>query len=301
MPVQKVAVEQFRNETGLQRFRREESEREAAEKQRQKDAEQARIQPLLDEQNDLLRQLRTEQAQNLYSGPSEELQERCTRVPDAVPGSVDEIRAQVRDAFNGFRLQAEQEGLTLTQSGIEKMSRVAAQNTRVDYREQDNFAILFQTMESYGLFTAHDRTLPAPQEQGQRREEPVTPALDLEHLNTDTKAGRQEAARIMLSENQFEAASWFAQFTAQIQKDFHYQLDQQETEAICNKMRQTNRSWTSAKNWSLSRLDCIKQGSLPQALYYPSERLDLLIEQTDTNSYAGRRALRQAEQQLLGR
>jgi hypothetical protein len=238
---------------------------------------------------------RSELAATIFTAPSAELESRCTQAEN-ITGTVQEIRAQVHRAFDEWLSRASDEGLTIYPSGLEKLRRAAAANTRVDFRDPQSFCELFDVLEALSIFTSQDRTLPERAPSPEVGERP----RDLESLDTSTQQGRSEAARLMLAENQSEAASHFASFAAQIQRDFNYTLDPQETESLCSQMRVMNRSWTNQRAWSDSRRELVKKGLLPQNLLTPSEKLDELIE-TTPNTWQGRQFLKTQERFLNAR
>ena len=196
-PTQKIEAPAYDGRTGLQKFT-------ATETAREKEAQDEVIRNAETALADSLQARRDDIARTIFTEPSAELQERCTLISGRVAGSVEDIRAQIHEAFNSFRLESENSGVRLEPAGIEKMNRVAAQNMKVDYRDPQSFSELFNLLESLNCFTDHDRTITRQPE----RVEPIAqPQRTLEGLNTDTVEGRKQASALMLQENQYEAAS----------------------------------------------------------------------------------------------
>lgn len=303
MPVTKIEVAPYDSRSGLAKFTAAEEAREQSESQRAEELATAPLRAIEAARVESMRVLREEHARYVFTAPSAELAARCAQIPENLEvQSVEQFRSQIRDSFNTWRLSAENDGLTLSQSGLEKLRRAAAANTSVDFRDPQSFCELYVLLENLGCFTDSDRTIQRPEPQPQERaqtERSRRTLADLESVNTDTRAGRAEASQILMEDMQLEVRTWYNAFADSLVRNFDHYLTNQETKAICNQMTLMNRSWTNAKNWDLSRIELVKKGLLPQNLRYRNEILDDLIESGDTRSYTGRREL-QRQERLLG-
>jgi hypothetical protein len=280
-------TEPFRKESGLAKFTREEAARE-------KDAQDAVMRPALQENAKLLRQLMESDSVTLYIQPSKYL---ATLAPGAEDGSKwngvspDQIRGAIQTAYTAFEKSIAAEG-RVAESGRAKIYRLADVNRAIDWTSESSFYHAYLLLKTLGeldddFIESEESETPQP--------------FDLEHLNLDSRSGKKEAERVMMQDMQGEALTWYTAFADSLVKNFQHYLDEKETKAVCNQMRKMNRSWTNASLWDLSRQECVAQGTLPKELLYPDERFAAIIadDSVDTSSYAGRRALKMMEQQIL--
>jgi len=288
-PVATYGVTTYDNRSGLAKYIEQYEREAAAAEQAKAEAEQARIQPLLDEQQELLKKLRSETAQSFYTMPSQELAD-APKAPDNITDDVATIRAQVRDAFNEFRLQAEQQGVKFEQTGVEKLSKAVVQNPAIEWRKPESFQLLYQAMEDADCFSERDRTLPVG-EQPQPEPAPVKPkALDLESMNTSTRSG-QRAAKELCDAEYFtiEGRTMMKDWEAQIYRDYGVLLDDDQKVSVVNWIVKWNKNPLAHETWNAARRALGKAQVIPQ-MFTQDEILAERLEVSNLTNYEDRRA-----------
>ena len=304
VPVHKVApTEPFRNETGLQKFQREEKERERREERARKAEAERPIRKAQEEHSRLLRELIDA---DILAGLDTESQFLAATAPNIGNGSQfngispEAIRATIRCAFSEFEDSIASEG-KFTEKGRLRCQQVARANCEVDWTRVAAWSQLFYLLRTAGeMRQDHFIETPTPLAQPVER----TPTLaDLEQSDTSTREGRKQAAALLMHSMQGETLEWYRAFADSLAQNLGHYLTDAETSAVISVMKARNYNFTNAKDWDRARLCCVRQGTLSKTLMYPAEKLDELISETDfsTNEFEKKRELRKAERLLMGR
>jgi hypothetical protein len=268
------------------RLEREEREKKEAEKRK---AEA----PLLAVQTKISRnllKLRKAQAENLFIVPSEELGAMCTHVPENVPGTVDEIREQIKSAITTGLA-----GIPIHESGVAKIRKVAAKNLTIDIRQPENIRKIYDYMNDLGVFTSEDVTVPRPVapvvQPGPER------APDLSELETLNLSSREGAARGRELANahyySVEAAAVYQRWTSFLYDTFKYVLTAEAKKAAIQFFIDTNSSYLDPKAWEKARRSLVRRGLMPRTCLTPEEVVAEQWEQRSDRSdtFAARKEL----------
>jgi hypothetical protein len=294
-PVQKTEAQPYERGTGLQKFRATYDAEQEAEKQRQ---EEIKMQPVRAAERDIstsLRNLIDADIPTLYTLESKYL---SSQAPNAGDGSQwnnvspEEIRASVRRAFSEFEDAFAPEG-HLTAEGKNRLLRLSRVNLSTDWTDASAWAFGLRLLQLAGELDDDFIPTPAP-------EQPIAGKTldDLESLDLGSRGGRDEAAKLMMRDMQQGAYEWHQAFVDSLVRDFNHTLTDAQTQSVVEIMKKRNLNFCSAADWGKARRACIKFGTLPQTLRYPSEILDDLIE-ISPNTYAGKMELKRQER-LLG-
>jgi hypothetical protein len=277
--------------TTLKQFQAQETERERREVD-------AKIAPLVVAHQDALRKLRTVQADALFKIPSEEVAAMTSHIPDHVEGSVEEIRTQIRTAFDAARAELTQRGVTLHDSGRNKMQAVSRLNLNVDWRVSANWRELYDLMSGLYVFTTSDVTVPEPVQSSGPEPEP-----SLDHLLATVSAESTEGRKQLIAAvaeaaitGEFRAC-WQA-FVTSIHENFGHLLTELEKQAVYNTMLRRNMSLSRPADYDAVRVALVQAGTLPKNLVYPAERLSLDLENADLNDRDVRREFARRTHQL---
>jgi hypothetical protein len=271
----------------------------------QEEAREAPLRAAKGEHSRLLTQLVEQDIPTLYSAPSTYLEATAPSVGtgDQFNGiSPESIRATIRKAFSEFE-DSLSEG-KLTMSGKQKMQNVARANLNIDTTQAAAWQQIFTLLRTSGeILDQGDSDQPdfivnEIQEEPEQRES-LTQTLDAN--STFDRTGRKAIADSMMGDMQDEAAKAFQIFNASIEREFNYSFSDSDTQSLIEVMKQRNLLFTSQKAWSEAKLVCIKRGLLPRSLMSKQELFDEMIENADTQSYAGRQELKRQERLLLGR
>jgi hypothetical protein len=264
--------------TLISRLRREEEE-----------ARQAPVTAAINALSQTMLELRVAQADALFKIPSEELAAMTTASPENIEGTVDELRSQIRAAFDAAKAELAQRGVTLHDSGKSKMQAVSRLNLNVEWRVPSNWIKLYEHMTDLNVFAGEDVTVPQPVV-----EETPLPKQSLDELlqtvSAETTEGRKklvEAVTDSVLTGEFRAC-WQA-FLASISENFGYVFTEAEKKLIYDTMVRRNLSLKLPKHYDLVRVALTQAGSLPQHLLYPAERLALDVETADLNDREIRR------------
>lgn len=278
-PIKIKNAEYEDSKTLIARLQREEAE-----------AREAPVTAAINELSKTMVQLRAAKADALFKIPSEDLAAVTTATPDNVAGSVGEIRAQIKTAFDDALAQLAQSGVTLHDSGTDKMRAVSRLNVNVDWRETANWLRLYDVMMDLVVFTESDATTPQPIVEETPAE--PKPTLDelLETVSAESTEGRKrliEAVTDDVLTGEFRVC-WSA-FIASITQNFGYVLTEAEKKLFFDTMTRRNKNFKRPADYDEVRVALVQVGSLPQHLLYPAERLALDVENADLNDREVRR------------
>jgi hypothetical protein len=237
----------------------------------------------------------------LTVAPSDFLTEHCQHVSGPAM-SPETVTAKIREAFNKFRLDLEQTGVTLHRSATPKFQKVIAQNPTVDLRVVSNWQTIYDTMSELGCFTDADRTVkqeqPAPPVERQTR-----PRWDeVEKINISAGSDSEREARrlttnLMTQELQVHYDRW----AQSLIDEFGHYLTEKQTRAACDWFTNNSHRYSPLlpKSWDVCRRSLVSQLILPDILR-PDERAarDLENLNLSTMSFDERRALRNRLQRL---
>ncbi len=130
--------------------------------------------------------------------------------------------------------------------------------------------------------------------------EPVVPQKkltvdDLESIGTTTREGARLARQIVADAvfgDDGQARQAFQQFVAHVARAFGHNLTEDEQREIINWFQKNNRSFLS-NSYDQCRVNLVKRGILPATCLTEEEVLEGSIENVDTQSWEGRRRLKQ--------
>jgi|HubBroStandDraft_4_1064222.scaffolds.fasta_scaffold12996_5 hypothetical protein len=245
---------------------------------------------------------RDRQRRWLTVAPSDYLTEHCTHAPTRVNGTPQTIAAEIREAFNKFRLDLEQTGVTLHPSANAQFQRVAEQNPTVDLRVVSNWEILYNVMSELGCFG--DKDIIVKQQPVQPVEQQTRPSWDdVEKINISAGSDSERKARklttnLMTQELQVHYDRW----AQSLIDEFGHYLTEKQTRAACDWF--TNNSHRHSpllpKSWDACRRSLVSQMILPDNCQRPDEREAQTIENLNlsTMSFDEKRALRNRLQRL---
>jgi hypothetical protein len=268
----------------------------------QKQQSEAAIQQSVAELTDTMIQLRAAQREALFKVPSEELAAVTSQVPEYVEGSVDEVRSQIKSALHTVIMELSRSGVTLRDSGRDKMVVVSRLNLTVDWRVAANWRKLYEHMSESGLnvFTDEDVSLP------KKPEPPApTPTIDaiLNQNNGETTEGRKRMVKAV--EDTLINREWrncWAGFANSIYYNFDgYMLNEREKQTFYDTMVRRNLSLNRPADYDTCRVALVRSGDLGKGfphLLYPSEILASQIEDADLNDREVRRQIAQRTRQL---
>jgi hypothetical protein len=253
-------------------------------------ARQAPVTAAINALSQTMLQLRAAKADALFKIPSEDLSAVTTAAPANIPGTVEELRAQIKSAFSIAIIELSRAGIIVHDSGKEKMQAVSRLNLDVDWRIAENWQKLYEVMSTGGLavFTDEDVTVPQPVEEPPVEPQPTLDEL-LETISAESPEGRKklvDAVTEDLVTGEYRAC-WTA-FVASIYENFNYVLNDREKRLIYDTLLRRGRL-NSPKDYDAVRVNLVQAGSLPQNLLYPAERLALEVESADLNDREVRR------------
>jgi hypothetical protein len=277
-PIKIKNAEYEDSKTLIARLQREEAE-----------AREAPVTAAINELSKTMVQLRAAKADALFKIPSEDLAAVTTATPDNVAGSVGEIRAQIKTAFDDALAQLAQSGVTLHDSGTDKMRKVSRLNVNVDWRVSSNWVKLYELMNDLNVFAGPDVTAPQPVFEETPAPKPTLDEL-LATVSAESTDGRKtlvEAVTDSVLTGEFRTC-WQA-FIASISENFGYVFTEAEKKLIYDTMVRRNLSFKLPRHYDLVRVALTQAGSLPQHLLYPAERLALDVENADLNDREVRR------------
>jgi hypothetical protein len=281
---------EIKNATGYQtkaEFLAEEARKtQEAEARRQEEALRP-IRKLEQELNDKVLAERDRQRGWMFISSSDYLTEHCIHAPARVEGTAETITAQIRDAFNEFRLDLEQKGVKLHQSAMEKFRQIAEQNPTVDLRIVSNWLILYSHMDEYGVFTDADRTV--KQEQPKKPEQPAPkPTLaDIETL-PDTDEGRRKAKEVVEDLIYEQAGPTFQRWLTDLSERFGFTPTEDDRRYILNELfPRNNWSYLDERNFCRARRAMVAQHRWSDALLTRDEILARNIEQGEALTTLG--------------
>jgi len=243
----------------------------------QKELAKAEIKKAEAELNDTLIQLRAAQRDALFKIPSEELAAVTTQLPEHVTGSVDEIRSQVKGAFHTVIIELSRSGVTLHDSGRDKMVVVSRLNLIVDWRVATNWRKLYEHMSSLNVFTDEDVTAQKPVVV----EAPKPTIGDLEKINigagTESERLYSDYGFVPTAAQHKYVMDWFAR---QVQG--------------ANPM--------ILSSWDAARRSAVSVGVFPNHMLTPREQASLDLENLNlaTMSFDEKRQLKNRLQRLQG-
>jgi hypothetical protein len=254
-------------------------------------ARQAPVTAAINALSQTMLQLRAAKADALFKIPSEDLSAVTTAAPANIPGTVEELRAQIKSAFSVAIIELSRAGIIVHDSGKEKMWAVSRLNLDVDWRIADNWQKLYEVMAPGGLavFADEDVTVPQPVEEPPVEPQPTLDEL-LETISAESTDGRKklvEAVTDSVLTGEFRTC-WQA-FIESIAQNFGYVFTEAEKKLIYDTMVRRNLSFKLPKHYDLVRVALTQAGSLPQNLLYPAERLALEVESADLNDREVRR------------
>lgn len=258
-------------------------------KREEVEAREAPVTAAINELSKTMVQLRAAKADALFKIPSEDLSAAAIAAPENIPGTVEEIRGEIKTALDSALAELEREGVTLHDSGKEKMKAVSRLNLNVDWRIEANWKTLYDVMVVLAVFTDEDVTVPQPVVE----ETPVPKqSLDelLQTISAESTEGRKklvEAVTDSVLTGEFRTC-WQA-FIASIAQDFGYAFTEAEKKLIYDTMVRRNLSFKLPKHYDLVRVALTQAGSLPRHLVYPAEQLALDVESADLNDREVRR------------
>jgi hypothetical protein len=284
-------------------FLAEEARKQRQAEERRQERELRPLRELQQQSNVEILAERDRQRRWLTIAPSDFLTEHCTHAPARVNGTPETVVAEIRDAFNKFRLDLEQTGVTLHRSATPKFQRVIAQNPTVDLRVVSNWQTVYDTMSELGCFTDADRTV--------KQDQPVPPVEkrtrpswdEVEKINISAGSDSEREARrlttnLMTQELQVHYDRW----AQSLIDEFGHYLTEKQTRAACNWF--TNNSHRHSpllpKSWDACRRSLVSQMILPDNCLRPDERVARDLESTDLSrlSFDERRALTTRLQRL---
>lgn len=253
-------------------------EREAAE--RKKEAEEKPIREAQAAFSRTLVKLRAAQAENLFINRSEELAAKCSPVPDHVPGTVEEIRQQIKDAFESLPQELSREGMTLHACGLEKVKKIAQLNPTIDIRQPANWRAIFDHANELGALKADDVTVPTPQP------EPVKPPEhsdartmdDLLAVDAGTQEGQRAAREIADDLYASEVAPLYQEWIDLIYRTFNHVVNRKDADLIAEWFATNNKSWLRHESYNECRRYLVSIHHWPDSMLLPHERSLLEIE-----------------------
>jgi hypothetical protein len=238
---------------------------------------------------------RDRQRRWLTVAPSDYLTEHCVHISGPAM-SPETMTAKIREAFNKFRLDLEQTGVTLHPSANAKFQKVAEQNPTVDLRVVSNWEILYNVMSELGCFG--DKDITVKQQPVQPVDKQTRPSWgDVEKINISAGSDSEREARrlttnLMTQELQVHYDRW----AQSLIDEFGHYLTEKQTRAACDWF--TNNSHRHSpllpKSWDACRRSLVSQMILPDNCQRPDEREAQAIESLNltTISFDDKRALR---------
>jgi len=266
----------------------------------QKQQSEAKTQQLVEELNDTVLQLRAAQRDALFKIPSEELAAMTTQVPEHITGSVDEIRSQVKSALHTIIVELARGGVTLRESGRDKMVAVSRLNLTVDWRVAANWRKLYEHMSESGLnvFTDEDVTAPKPVVE----EAPKPTIGDLEKINIGAGTESERRARhlvtnLMAAEIQPIADRWYEH----LYSDYGFVPTAAQHKYVMDWFGQGANPMILS-SWDAARRSAVSVGVFPNHMLTPREQASLDLENLNlaTMSFDDKRQLKNRLQRLQG-
>lgn len=264
----------------------------------QKEQREAEKKQMVGDLNGTMIQLRAAQRDALFKIPSDYLTEHCTLTATRVNGTPETIAAEIRDAFNKFRINLVQRGVTLHQGAMQKFRKVAEVNPTVDLRIVSNIQIVYEYMDEIGVFADADRKV--------KQEPPVQPAprhnLDklLETVSAESTEGRKKLQEAIVdSLVNREWANCWAGFADSLYKNFDkFMLTERQKQTFYDTMVRRNLNLNRPADYDTCRVALVRSGDLPSHLLYPTEKLAHEVEDADMNDYNVRREFARRTRQL---
>ena len=223
------------------------------------------MKPILDEQQNLLRQLRDQQISALFTTESEELNEQCPLIKDGdftEQDSVESIRLRIREAFDAARLILEDvDGVRLEPTALPKCQAVSKKNLRVRWTVSQAWEILIRYMIDLGALTSHDITYlqvtaPVSQEQSS---DPLAEMMN----QPATREGERKARELgNVSYWTTEAADMYAKWAQSIYDAWSVTLTEKQKQAVIQYFLDTNKSFLRYESWNEARRYLVKAGIL---------------------------------------
>jgi hypothetical protein len=249
-----------------------------AEARRQEEALRP-IRKLEQELNDKVLAERDRQRKWMFISSSDYLTEHCIHAPARVESTAEKITAQIRDAFNEFRLDLEQKGVKLHQSAMEKFRQVAEQNPTVDLRIVSNWLILYSHMDEYGVFTDADRTVKQEQPKKPAQPTPQPTLADIEAL-PDTVEGRKKAKEVVEGLIYEQAGPTFQRWLTDLSERFGFIPTENDRRFILDDLfPRNNWSYIDPRNYDRARRAMVAQHRWPESLLTLDEQLCISLEQ----------------------
>ncbi len=284
-------------------FLREENARQEAEARRKKEQEERPLRELTERSNVEILQERDRQRRWLTVAPSDYLTEHCTHAPARVNGTPETVAAEIRGAFNKFRLDLEQTGVTLHRSATPKFQRVIAQNPTIDLRLESNWRLIYDRMSELGCFTDADRTV-REQQPAQPVEQQTRPSWDdVEKINISAGSDSERKARTLVTSLMTtEIQPKFDRWAHSLIDEFGHYLTEKQIRAACDWF--TNNSHRHSpmieKSWDACRRNLVSRFILPDSCLRPAEREAQAIENVNlsTMSFDEKQALGNRLQRL---
>jgi hypothetical protein len=255
------------------------------------EAREAPVKAAIAQLSQTMLELRAAQRDALFKIPSEDLSAVTTAAPANIPGTVEELRSQIKSAFSVAIIELSRVGIIVHDSGTEKMQAVSRLNLDVDWRIAENWQKLYEVMSTGGLavFTDGDVTVPQPVAEETPAPKPTLDEL-LATVSAESTEGRKklvEAVTDSVLTGEFRVC-WSA-FINSIGQNFHYTLTEAEKKLFFDTMTRRNKNFKRPADYDEVRVALVQVGSLPNNLLYPAEKLALDVENADLNDRVVRR------------
>jgi hypothetical protein len=263
----------------------------------QKQQSEAAIQQSVAELTDTMIQLRAAKREALFKVPSEELAAVTSQVPEYVEGSVDEVRSQIKSALHTVIMELSRSGVTLRDSGRDKMVVVSRLNLTVDWRVAANWRKLYEHMSGLNVFTDEDVTAPKPVVV----EEAPKPTIgDLEKINIGAGTESERRARylvtdLMAAEIQPIANRWYEH----LYSDYGFVPTAAQHKYVMDWFAQGANPMILS-SWDAARRSAVSVGVFPNHMLTSREQASLDLENLNlaTMSFDEKRQLKNRLQRL---